>query len=110
MTEEPIDLTENEFLAFCLAYASKCDNVIVNDEEKHIKCLVGAEVANKAYSLLAAFDDVAQLKIISSYRDRYFPTPADKGRLLGHMEDLFLSDNFYHPLEKTTLSLLEEVL
>lgn len=109
-TEEALSLTKEEFLAFCLAYASECDDVVLQDEEDHIRSLVGELAAEKAYSLLHGRDDYQRLEIIASYRDQFYPTPEDKGRLLGQMEEVFMSDNFYHPIEKTTLNILKDIL
>jgi hypothetical protein len=95
-----MQLSREEFMTFILLYAAYADDVVKAGEINYIKSKTTDELMKKIEPILAERNQVKNFQILLRHKENYFPHEDGSRRLLEEMENVFLSDDEYHPTEK----------
>lgn len=106
--------TENwtyaEFHAFVMLYAANTDGHITWQEENLIRPGLAESDYQQIKSIFMACDDAVALNAILSYRDKYFPTKAEKDKILADMKEIYKADSVFSQIEGRVLQMFERMI
>lgn len=104
------DLTYKQFIAYLLLFAANADLEIKDEEVAHIKSKVGPEDFDTAYKHFTEANDAQVISHIMDYKEKYYPTTAERDSLLEEVTAVFSSDKDYSALEKEMMTVIRKLL
>lgn len=108
MTAQKNHWTQKEFLAYLLLYAAHADVQFKESERNHILSKIEQDVYEKAWKEFSLDNGYVQVQKILSFQKR--SDYISNEFVIQEIQDLFLSDNHFHRMEKFTLSNIRRLL
>lgn len=102
--------TYDEFLTFLLIYVANVDMEFAEEEKQMIQKFAGMETYNKMVELFDSMSDYKAYEAILSYKEKYYPTSAEKEGIMEKMKDLFYADADFNIMEKELLHFLDRMM
>ena len=102
--------TREEFMAFLLFHAANADMEYIDEEREMILNTIPEgklPAIEKEYRRLTDFE---RIKVIQSYKAKYYPGAADKQEIIERVKKLCKADGEYDLMEKNMVMMLKRVL
>lgn len=100
----------SEFLAFVLLYAANADYDESPKEMEIIEGKVGSTALKKAHEAFEERNDYQRIEFITSFKDSFFGTEADKKIIYTDMEDVFMADKNMNYLEQNEFMMIKKIV
>ncbi len=108
MTTQRIHWTKKEFLSYLLLYAAHADVRYKEEEKEHILSKIEPRVYEKILKEYSKDNGYQQIQKIIFYQKVTENFSTDM--ILKEIKALFLSDNYFHTMEKLMLSHIRRLL
>ena len=105
---EEVDFSLNDFLAYVMIYAADADFVITDEEERHIRNVVGDTSYVQMLDLFDSHNDVETMEFISKLKAHYLIENSNDS-LLKIVKEVFLVDGYFAASEKALYEALKHL-
>lgn len=105
---DTVDYSLNDFLAYVMIYAADADFVITEDEEAHIRSVVGDNSYVQMLDLFDSHNDVETLDFISTLKKQYVDETSNES-ILKIVKEVFLVDGYFAASEKALYEALKHL-
>ena len=105
---DTVDYSLNDFLAYLMIYAADADFVITEEEEAHIRNVVGDNTYIQMLDLFDSHNDTETMEFISALKQQYV-NEASNESLLKIVKEVFLVDGYFAASEKALYEALKHL-
>lgn len=105
---ENVDYSLNDFLAYVMIYAADADFVITEEEEAHIRNVVGDNTYIAMLDLFDSHNDAETVAFISQLKKQYLNEESNEA-LLKIVKEVFLVDGHFAASEKALYEALKHL-
>lgn len=110
MEEIATNWTNEEFKAYVLLYAARCDYEESDDEMKIVHALINEGSFHKIHKEIEHDNDFVSMQKIMFNLDKFHYTKDDADLLLNEIRELFMSGHNFNILENNMLLCLSRIL
>ena len=102
--------TFDQFLGFVLIHAANADDGIAKKEQRLLESKVGKDTIEEMMFIYEDLSDIETINVILSYKEKYFPTEADRDSLLSEISKVLAVDHGVSSAEQETLMMMRKLL
>ncbi|MCX6270958.1 MAG: hypothetical protein NTU44_07010 [Bacteroidetes bacterium] len=110
MNDKGTDWNYHEFKVYLLLYAANADFELKEEEKQKILSKATWEEYKHIHKVFEKDSDFERIEKILSFRDQFFPTEEEIGKLLTDVSELFETDDDYNTNERNFFVMLKKFL
>ncbi|UTW62135.1 TerB family tellurite resistance protein [bacterium SCSIO 12741] len=99
-----------DFLAFTLMFAAYSDLEVHREELRLMKTMVGEGHFEIVEEILGKLNDYDRIQLLTSFKDKFFPTDDQRDKMLEDMKRIFLADGQLNQIEQIYSIYLKRIL
>ena len=103
-----VEYTQNDFLAYIMIYAADADFVITEEEEAHIRNVVGDNSYLQMLDIFDSHNDLETLEFIGFLKNQYCDANCNES-ILKIVKEVFLVDGYFAASEKALYEALKHI-